>query len=262
MMWKKCHILWNTLHPAAHCSEHRTVNEMRDMNPACTVSPCLERPYYVAADTINKRKNGVLVPERYSRHRLDDVNITEKPCSSCGLPFFLPNNVEMCKDCSDYIVRKVPTSKKEMLIKRVLETNCIKIASHGLILCKVLASNIAQSLLLTMARTLWWWRSTKGRIVGMHLHVNKSEWSTSSKILEACRYALSDTIRTSIKIRWARGSTKECPRVISDWLTRLGVWNKALQRSFWLSYISITMVTMVSTGLLVLIWIKKALVFR
>lgn len=87
-----------------HCAEHKTHNEFFKNRPRCET--CSNDAYYT--------NDGTNYPKRCEVHQEnDDVNIIEKPCKSCKLPFYLNIESEMCNDCNEFFVVKSVNKVKE-----------------------------------------------------------------------------------------------------------------------------------------------------
>ena len=108
--------------PKNHCATHKSSNEYLKNNPKCEFSNCKNKPFFT-----NDKTN---YPKRCELHKLnDDINIIEKPCSSCNLPNFINNDLSLCNDCFDYNIKKVHKAK-EQHIKDVLNANDMNYISH------------------------------------------------------------------------------------------------------------------------------------
>ena len=107
-----------------HCAKHRANNEYLDNRPKCTTEEdkvkCKNLAYY-------QGKNEKW-PKRCEIHKLeDDVNIVEKPCKSCNLPYYLPDNRDTCDHCEGFA--KVHLSHQTR-VKNLLDRNNIKYVSY------------------------------------------------------------------------------------------------------------------------------------
>ncbi len=99
---------------ATHCTAHKNTNDFIKCRqyPRCKGdSKCKERPVYSSGT----------YPERCEAHHLEtDTNVIEKPCSSCGLSYFIPITLTTCINCSEFIkIRAARQKYKEETIAGV-----------------------------------------------------------------------------------------------------------------------------------------------
>ncbi len=108
-----------------HCATHKTKNEYKKNNPKCENNKCKgdkKRPFYT--------NDGTNYPKRCEDCKIEgDINIVEKPCSSCKLPNFIIDNSTLCNDCRDFSNIKIRKAK-ENYIGEVLKNNKYEIESH------------------------------------------------------------------------------------------------------------------------------------
>jgi hypothetical protein len=109
--------------PLTRCGQHKTLN----MVPAKKRFPICEECYTKSA---YYAPPSTTYPTHCEDHAPRDYNnIVEKPCASCGLSFFIPEDQEMCQDCREFS-NPIIRHSKELRIKTVLETNNIPITTH------------------------------------------------------------------------------------------------------------------------------------
>ena len=122
-----------------HCGKHKLANEFTNNKPICEEDECIEKAFYT--------NDGTNYPHRCEDHKLrDDINIVEKPCSNCGLSYFLNDETRLCNDCNDFIVRKVHKVKETTVLEflkskgimfesedRIPENGCAKYRPDGVI---------------------------------------------------------------------------------------------------------------------------------
>lgn len=110
-----------------HCIKHKNPNEFLRNKPKCVGdTKCKERPCYT-----NRHNN---IPIRCETHKLsDDLNIIERPCEKCGLPYYLLPN-KLCEIC-DIDFSKVKISE-ELIVKNLLDHHKISYLSHNKVLTK------------------------------------------------------------------------------------------------------------------------------
>lgn len=107
-----------------HCSVHKEKNMHPEwkLYPQCENDDCPEIPYYC--------KIGERYPTHCERHAGPGyANIIERKCTLCGLPDFIPQDKQNCRDCDSWSDGKFKHDK-ELRIKHVLEGNSIKYTSH------------------------------------------------------------------------------------------------------------------------------------
>ena len=115
----KCGLLFSK---ARHCVSHRGNNEYMNRYPICDEENCRNRPCFT--------NDGTSYPQRCEGHMLlDDINVLEKPCSNCGLEFYIPENRELCNDCFDFVVRRIHKAK-ENRVKLTLEANNVPFSNY------------------------------------------------------------------------------------------------------------------------------------
>lgn len=105
------------------CSDHKTFNMVPSGQrfPKCLT--CHVKDAYYAPP-------GMMSPDYCEDHAPRSyINIVEKPCSLCGLSYFIPEDQDLCQDCRGFSDPKIFHSK-EIRIKNVLKTNGIDITSH------------------------------------------------------------------------------------------------------------------------------------
>ena len=105
-----------------HCLRHKAPNEFKDNKPKCTTekgkSVCRNLAYYMGKD--NNR--------RCEEHKLkDDINVVEKPCKSCDLPYHLPENRDMCDACEGFPTVRLKAQER---VKELLDKNNIIYESY------------------------------------------------------------------------------------------------------------------------------------
>lgn len=105
----------------AHCGEHKLPNEYSKNHPKCGHVGCSHQPCYT--------NTGQNYPLRCEEHMLtDDVNVVERPCQKCGLPFHLKDG-NLCNDCNEFFMSKVRLVKQTSL-KQFLESNGVVITQY------------------------------------------------------------------------------------------------------------------------------------
>ncbi len=111
--------------PKRHCAKHKTHNEFIKNNPKCSGDKCKNEPIFTKEDSI--------YPIRCEDHKLeDDINIVEKECQSCKLPWIIPENQTMCLACREFNIPSI-RNRKENKIKDMLNANNIEYQSHDAI---------------------------------------------------------------------------------------------------------------------------------
>ena len=122
-----------------HCSKHKLANEFKRNKPICEEDECEEKAFYT--------NDGTNYPRRCEEHKLnDDINIVERPCSNCGLSYFLNDKTGLCNDCNDFIIKKVHKIKETIVLEyikskgiifesedRIPENGCAKYRPDGVI---------------------------------------------------------------------------------------------------------------------------------
>lgn len=105
------------------CAKHKTLNMVsaNDRFPKCYECH-VKDAYYAPPDTTYPTHCEDHYPRTY-------INVVEKECKSCALPFFIPEDQEMCQDCRDFANPTIRHSK-ELRIRAVLEANKIPITTH------------------------------------------------------------------------------------------------------------------------------------
>jgi hypothetical protein len=91
------------------CSKHKKKGSViRTMiNPKCEL--CGERAF-----NLNSKKDSQ--PKRCEQHKeKEDINISEKPCTKCGLKFFLREDTDVCDSCYNWFYSKTRKKKQEIV---------------------------------------------------------------------------------------------------------------------------------------------------
>lgn len=107
----------------SRCSKHKTLNmvPVNQRFPKCYECH-VKDAYYAPPESTYPTHCEDHYPRTY-------INVVEKDCKSCTLPFFIPEDQEMCQDCRDF-ANPVVRHSKELRIKAVLEANKIPITTH------------------------------------------------------------------------------------------------------------------------------------
>jgi len=109
--------------PLIRCATHKTRNMVpsHKRNPVC--DECHVKPaYYAPPSTTYPTHCEDHAPSNY-------INIIEKPCESCKLSYFIPEDQKLCQNCRDFD-NPVIVHSKELRIKAILEANNIPLVSH------------------------------------------------------------------------------------------------------------------------------------